>query len=237
MAFSQGMAAACRHYGCTIIGGDTVASPGGYSFSLTLIGEARVDRVVYRRGARVGDTVWVSGELGWAAAGLALLRGDLGVDQPDWDRFRERHLDPAVRMILGQRLAAERLARAMMDLSDGLATDLAHLCAQSGVGARVEAHRLPGPESLARAARLVGADPTTWAMAGGEDFELLFTADPADENRVCELGRELNLSLTPIGRIVAGEGVSLIRQGPDGSVQALPVAYQGYDHFRPGAGH
>ena len=235
-AFSRGMAEACREYGCIIIGGDTVASPAGFNFSLTLVGEAAAGRVVYRSGARVGDTVWVSGELGWAAAGLSLLSGNIAPDKRGFDRFRERHWNPTARVELGQRLAGEGLAQAMMDLSDGLATDLAHLCAQSGVGARIEADRLPGPGTLAEAARLVGADPMAWAIAGGEDFELLFTADPAAEKTLGELGHDLGLALTPVGRIVAGEGVSLIRRRSDGDEEVVPVAYQGYDHFRQTSG-
>ena len=235
-AFSHGMAEACREYGCTIIGGDTVASPAGFNFSLTLIGEATAGRVVYRSGARPGDTIWVSGELGWAAAGLSLLSHDIAPDNHDFDRFRERHWNPSARVELGNRLAAAGLARSMMDLSDGLATDLAHLCVQSGVGARIEAARLPGPDTLAEAARLTGADPMAWALAGGEDFELLFTADPAAGELLGQLGRDLGLALTPVGRIVAGEGVNLIHQRPDGREEASSVAYQGYDHFRRASG-
>ena len=235
-AFSRGMAEACREYGCTIIGGDTVASPAGFNFSLTLIGEAAAGRVLYRSGARPGDTVWVSGELGWAAAGLALLSANLAPDNREFDRFRERHWNPTARVDLGRRLAREELAHAMMDCSDGLATDLAHLCAQSGVGARIEAACLPGPASLAEAARLAGADPVAWAIAGGEDFELLFTADPAAEERLGQLGRDMGLALTPVGRINASEGVSLIKRRPDGGEEVVSVSFQGYDHFRKDSG-
>ena len=230
-AFSRGLASACRDHGCTIIGGDTVASPGGFNFSLTLVGEARADQVVYRSGARPGDTVWVSGELGWAAAGLALLQAGVGTEHRAFDRFRDKHLDPTARVELGQQLAAAGLAQAMMDLSDGLATDLAHLCVQSGVGAEIEASLLPGPATLAEAARLVGASAESWAIAGGEDFELLFAADPSAEATLRQLGRDLDLPLTPVGRIVAGEGVNLVRTGSDGGQETVAVAYRGYDHF------
>ena len=95
-AFGRGLAGACADYGCRIIGGDTVASPAGYNFSLTLIGESLAEQVLYRSSARVGDTIWVSGDLGLAAAGLALLSNRLGADDPAFDRLRAKHLDPQI---------------------------------------------------------------------------------------------------------------------------------------------
>jgi len=235
-AFARGLTDACREYGCLLIGGDTVASPQGFNCSLTVIGEAEVDRVVYRSGARPGDTVWVSGPLGGAAAGLSLLRQ--GIDQEDgaFARFREQHLNPVARVELGRLLGASGLAHAMMDLSDGLATDLAHLCKQSGVGARLLARDLPVVPALAEAARLTGADPEQWAIGGGEDYELLFTAAPDARSRLLDLGCQCGLPLTPVGTVIAGEGVTLIRQRPDGTGAEVAIAYQGFDHFRSGAG-
>ena len=235
-AFAQGLTAACRKYGCFLIGGDTVASPQGLNFSLTVIGEAEARQVVYRSGARPGDTVWVSGPLGYAAAGLELLRRGLAPDATAFALFREKHLNPTARVELGCQLAESGLAHAMMDLSDGLATDLAHLCKQSGVGARLRARDLPGVAALAEAARLVGADAENWAIGGGEDYELLFTADADAHDQVQDLGRRCGLSLSPVGTVVAGEGVTLIRPGADGVIEEIAVAYQGFDHFRGRAG-
>ena len=235
-AFARGLAGACADYGCRIIGGDTVASPAGYNFSLTLIGEAETEQVLYRSSARVGDTIWVSGDLGLAAAGLALLSSGLGSDNPAFDRLRAKHLDPPARVALGRELAASRLVHAMMDLSDGLATDLAHLCDESGVGARVIAADLPGPATLAAAARLVGADAEQWAIGGGEDFELLFTAPAEAADRLRAIGTACGLVLTPVGQIVAGTGVVLVGERADGGPVEQPIAYQGYDHFPDHAG-
>ncbi len=235
-AFSRGLTEACREYGCFIIGGDTVASPGGLTFTLTVIGEAEADKVVYRSGARAGDTIWVSGELGYAAAGLELLTAGIEPANRAFDPFRAKHLDPRARVVLGQRLAAGGQVHAMMDLSDGLATDLAHLCKQSGVGARLMAADLPGVATLAAAARLTGADPERWALSGGEDYELLFTADPGDSVYLAQVAEGCGTSLFPVGTIVAGAGVILIRQQPDGSSAEITVAYQGFDHFRNGTG-
>lgn len=235
-AFAKGLAAGCRDYGCLLIGGDTVASPQGFNCTLTVIGEAAADRVVYRSGARPGDTVWVSGLLGCAAAGLELLRQGLGAASAAFAPLVEQHLNPTARVDLGQRLGESGLAHAMMDLSDGLATDLAHLCTQSGVGARIAARDLPGPAALAEAARLAGADPERWAIGGGEDYELLFTAAADARDRLLALGRACGLPLTPIGTIVAGEGVVLVKERPDGTGEEVGIAYQGYDHFRDRAG-
>ena len=231
-AFAQGLASACRDYGCLLIGGDTVASPQGLNFSLTLIGEALGSQVVYRRGAKAGDTIWVSGPLGWAAAGLALLQRGFGRDNEPFWPLMERHLTPRARAELGGLLAQSGLVHAMMDLSDGLATDLAHLCTASAVGAEVWAQQLPGKDLLIQAAGLTGDDPVHWAIGGGEDFELLFTAAPEAGAALLALGERCGLRLAAIGTIVAGSGVSLLRQNADGTTASEAVAYGGYDHFR-----
>jgi thiamine-monophosphate kinase len=237
-AFAKGLAAGCREYGCLLIGGDTVASPQGCNCSLTVIGEAAADRIVYRSGARPGDTVWVSGSLGLAAAGLALLRRRLNVAASS-DAFAPllaRHLDPIARVELGRRLGESGLTHAMIDLSDGLATDLAHLCRQSGVRARIAARDLPISKALIEAARLTGADPEQWAISGGEDYELLFTTAAEGHDHVRELGRQCGLPLTPIGTVAEGEGVVLLRQRFDGTCEECGIAYQGFDHFRDSSG-
>ena len=234
--FVDGVAAACRDYGCHLVGGDTVASLAGITLTVTAMGEAPVERVLYRTGARPGDTVWVSGPLGLAAAGLDLLRAGLGQDEEALRPLFAAHLDPRARVGLGRMLAASGMVHAMIDLSDGLATDLAHVCRQGRVGARVRAERLPRHPGLARAASLLGRDPMAWMVAGGEDFELLFTAaagdGPALEELVAAAGRRIHA----VGRIVQGKGVVLERPGPDGR-EREDISFQGYEHFsarRPG---
>ncbi|MBV5316201.1 MAG: thiamine-phosphate kinase [Desulfobulbaceae bacterium] len=235
-AFVSGLTEACREYGCFIIGGDTVASPGGLTFTLTVIGEAEADQVVYRSGARPDDAIWVSGPLGLAAAGLELLNAGIEPDNQAFDLLREKHLNPQARVSLGQQLAASGRVHAMMDLSDGLATDLAHLCKQSGVGARLFARDLPGVAMLADAARLTGCDPERWALSGGEDFELLFTANPDESFHLGGIAEACGLSIFPVGVIVVGVGVTLIRSAADGTNHEIAIAYQGFDHFRNGNG-
>jgi thiamine-monophosphate kinase len=234
-AFARGLAAGCRQYGCLLIGGDTVASPQGFNCSLTVVGEAAADRVLYRSDARPGDVVWVSGSLGCAAAGLELLRRRLGGACDGFAPLLNKHLDPAARVELGRRLGESGLVHAMMDLSDGLSTDLAHLCKQSGVGARIAAWNLPTSPALIEAARLTGADPEQWAVSGGEDYELLFTAAADAHDQLLELGRQCGLDCTPIGAIVEGEGVVLLRRR-DGICEECGITYQGFDHFRARTG-
>ncbi|WP_310600701.1 thiamine-phosphate kinase [Desulfobulbus sp.] len=235
-AFARGLTDGCREYGCLLIGGDTVASPQGFNCTLTVIGEAVAERVIYRSGARPGDTVWVSGPLGLAAAGLELLRRQLDGAGDGFAPLLARHLDPTARVDLGRRLGESGLVHAMMDLSDGLATDLAHLCKQSGVGARIAAWELPLLPALVEAARLVGADPEQWAIGGGEDYELLFTAPAEARDRLLELGRQCGLAPTPVGTVVEREGVVLLRRRADGTCEERGIAYQGFDHFRERTG-
>jgi len=231
-AFARGLTAACREYGCWLIGGDTVSSPQGLNFCLTVIGEAEADQVVRRSGARPGDDLWVSGPLGYAAAGLELLQRGLAPDEAAFAPLYEKHLNPTARVELGCRLAESGLAHAMMDLSDGLATDLAHLCKRSGVGARLWAQDLPGVAALAEAAALVGADAERWAIGGGEDYELLFAASAEARDQVRAIGAQCGLTPALVGTVIAGEGVALVRTSPNGVVAEIAVAYQGFDHFR-----
>lgn len=231
-AFAHGLTEACREYGCQLIGGDTVASPLGFTCSLTVIGEAKAEQVVYRSGARVGDEIWVSGSLGFAAAGLELLQRKFQPNNERWQPFREQHLNPRARVEMGRELGASGLVHAMMDLSDGLATDLAHLCKQSGVGARITARSLPGIAALGEVASLIGGQPEDWAISGGEDYELLFTAPPGASDRLLAMGRRCGLRLSPVGSIVAGSGVTLIRDLADGTCEEVAIAYRGFDHFR-----
>ena len=226
--FLAGFTAALQEYGVVLVGGDTVRSPAGLLLSVTVLGEVAEGEVLYRHGARPGDEVWVSGCLGGAAAGLELCRGGraLPVGHP-WASLGRAHLDPTAQVRLGRLLATSGLVRAMMDLSDGLATDLAHLCQESGVGAEVDGACLPLADELQQAAQELGRDPLDWALAGGEDYGLLFTA-PADaaEELVRLVARAGGSVISRVGRITAGSGVVLFHQG-----RSRRIAYQGYDHF------
>jgi thiamine-monophosphate kinase len=224
-SFMAGMLAALGEQGASLVGGDTVKSDR-LTISVTLIGSAEPERILYRSGGRPGDLIWVSGPLGEAAAGLDLCR--LGrLEQDRWPQLTKAHLDPEPRVELGRLLAAGGKVHAMMDLSDGLATDLAHLCAESRCGAEIAAERLPFSPALLEAAAHLDRSPVDYALTGGEDYELLFTSAP-------EMGASLapmvkaatGLEIHCLGEIVAGEGVRLVQDGGK-----REISYQGYDHF------
>lgn len=227
-ALLDGLAEAVAEYATTLIGGDTVRSPGGVMLSVTVIGESRESRACLRAGGRLGDSIWVGGPLGLAAGGLALCQRGLATE-PRWQEAVQAHLNPTAQVELGQKLAASGLVHAMLDLSDGLATDLAHLCTASQLGAEVAAELLPIPALLPRAAALCGADPLAWALSGGEDYRLLFATAPADDQAIARLGSTLpGTTLTRIGQLTAGPEVILRER--DG--RRRPIGYDGYDHFR-----
>lgn len=226
--FSTGLEVACREYGCSLAGGDTVSSPWGMIITITLIGEAARDRILYRKNARPGDDIWVSGNLGNAAAGLELCRQEGAGDDKVYASLMEAHLAPRPPLELSLRLASGGLVHAMMDLSDGLATDLAHLCAQSGTGALVYADLLPLAPLTRDAASGMGRDVLQWALAGGEDYQLLFTASPEARGDLSDLAGQG--MITRIGTIDEGSGVRLVEGGPDPRIR--DISYLGYEHFR-----
>jgi thiamine-monophosphate kinase len=225
----QGFMAALTDYQVTLIGGDTVRSDQGLVLSITLMGEVAREQVLYRSGAKPWDQVWVSGPLGQAAAGLEICRQGHSALSASCPELVQAHLDPQPEVALGLALAASGLVSAMIDLSDGLATDLAHLCEESGVGATVTAETLPISAATRQAADALGLDPMQLAIAGGEDYRLLFTAPLSATKRLRELARHaVGGEIFRIGEIGAGQGVLLRRQGEQGRL----ISFQGYDHFR-----
>jgi thiamine-monophosphate kinase len=195
------------------------------TLSVAAVGRIAAGRAVLRRGARPGDRVYVSGTLGDAALGvIAAKGGDLGVTPQERAFLIDRFRLPQPRVAVGPRLVG--VATAMMDVSDGLVADLGHICSVSGVAAVIEAERLP----LSPAARAaLACDPARLdlVLGGGDDYELLFTADPSAESRLTELSCALQVPLTPIGSIETGHGVRVI--GGDG--RELTVKVRGYEHF------
>ena len=178
LAFAAGLAQAAREYGVAVIGGDTVASPQGLVITVTLTGRVPATQMLRRAGARPGDLIFVTGPLGEAAAGLEILRQGLTLP-PDLNAaLTEAQLRPRPQLRAGRLLAQEGLATALIDTSDGIATDLYHICQASGVGARLPAAGVPVSPRVTAAAPHLGRDPLDLALYGGEDYLLLFTAPP-----------------------------------------------------------
>jgi thiamine-monophosphate kinase len=225
--FLRGMGRAARSLGMRLAGGDTT-SASSVSISITVLGKIASGRAVRRSGARPGDVIYVSGTLGRAELGLKLIQKGFGGGRR-LRRLLRPHLYPQIRLELGVWLARRRVASAMMDLSDGLSTDLARLCAASGVGARLDADRIPriAPTLLMAGplARL-RIDPLQLALHGGEDYELLFTVSP---HRIKSLRNAPGFrQLSAIGEITREKSIILIT--PGGS--AKPLAPRGWDPFR-----
>ncbi|MFQ5953841.1 MAG: thiamine-phosphate kinase [Kiloniellales bacterium] len=220
--FAGGLKREQAAYHITLIGGDSVATPGPTCLSLTALGSVPEGRALRRDGAQAGDLVLVSGSIGDAALGLIALKGDLdGVGAKHRAQLVDRYRLPRPRVALGERLVG--LAHAALDVSDGLVADLAHICTASGVGAVIEADRLPLSPAARAALPAVGLAPV---LGGGDDYELLFTIAPGNGGRVAELARSLDLALTEIGRIRAGTGVTVV----DRDGREIPVPRPGYRH-------
>ncbi len=218
-----------REHGLTLAGGDTVRA-GELVINLCLIGAAEAKAPLMRAGARRGDAVCVTGSLGASAAGLAWLQAGMPADDPVAAPAVAAHLRPEPRVAVGRALAQSGRVHAMMDVSDGLATDLARLTTASQCGAQVRAEKVPVDEATIEIARRLGADPLEWALAGGEDFELLLTCEPGDVELLSELATDSDpgLPLVRVGKITAESGVRLI--GEDGA--ARDITFTGFDHFR-----
>jgi thiamine-monophosphate kinase len=221
--FLRGLRRASRHLECPLAGGDTTRREQ-ILINVTVVGTVPAGRAVLRRGAKAGDLIYVSGALGQAEAGLKIVRASKSpIDRKDVEL--QKHLYPEPRLALGEWLAESGLASAMMDLSDGLSSDLRRLCAASGVGAKIHAANLPlaesaGKLSMSRSALL------QLALHGGDDYELLFTVAPAKSKKMP--AKFAGLALTCIGEITRARKILLV----DEAGQASPLAAGGWDAFR-----
>ena len=232
-AFYAGVQALASEHDVVIVGGDTAASPGGWIINVTLIGDA-ARAPITRSTANVGDMIAVTGSLGRSAAGLALLETTpepRGVAAAAGADVTAAHLRPRPRTREGQWLSAAGGVTSMIDLSDGLATDLGHLCEESGVGARVELGRLPVEPTVHAVAQALGRDPLPWFTGGGEDYELLLTCAPAAYERLAAgLVAATGTRLSAVGEMTAA-AAGIMYLDADGR----PVAVRaGFEHFVTG---
>lgn len=213
--FLDGFLDLAGQHDIALVGGDTTRGP--LSIAVTAMGLVEPGRALRRDGARVGDEVWVTGTLGDAAGGLALL------DREPVPALRARLDRPTPRVAAGRALAG--IATACVDVSDGLLADLGHVCARSHVAARIDVDALPASAALME---VIGeADRIALQASGGDDYELCFTA-PADAGAdIGAVSAQLGLRITRIGRIVAGEGVHPV----DAKSQPWSSPRRGYDHF------
>ncbi len=220
-AYAEGLYRCAAQHGISLVGGDTTR--GGLSITLTVIGEVPVDGALRRDQARAGDTVWVSGCLGDAAFALAAMQGEVQLDDAELETLSARLHAPMPRVALG--MALRQAAHGAIDISDGMLADLGHILARSGVGAVLDYDRLPVSDIVQRQAAHPLFDRCV--LAGGDDYELCFTAPPDAEPAIQAIGERLGLRLTAIGSIRAAAGLQLL----DARGQDMPVAITGYEHF------
>ena len=242
--FAQGFFACADAFNIDVIGGDTTKGPR--NFCVTIFGEVPTGTALLRSGAAVGDEIWVSGHPGRAALGLAHLQGQTVLSEPALTDCLAALHRPQPRVALG--LALRGLATAAIDVSDGLLADLGHILEASGKAAALQPAVLPAPTLLAPHARNPGSLPPTpgggnpltsaWDgpaptferdcfLAGGDDYELVFTASATRHAEIVALAASLALPLTCIGRIETGTGLTVL----DPAGQPLDIARRGYDHF------
>ncbi len=230
----QGVYQACENYHVDLVGGDTTSSVKGMFLAVTAIGQAHKDRLTYRNGAKPGDLICVSGDLGAAYMGLQLLERERKIVEknpeikPDWsgrDYILRRQLRPEARKDIIELFEKKAIVpNAMIDISDGLSSEILHICTQSGVGAKIYEDRLPIDEQTRQMAEEMHLDPTIAAMNGGEDYELLFTLPMEEYVKIKDYPQ-----ITVIGNIVEDKSyVNLITR--DGT--EVPITAQGWNAYQ-----
>lgn len=219
-AFAEGLFACAADAGVALIGGDTTQGP--LTISITLLGEVPIGQAICRAGAKAGDDIWVSGTLGEAALWLQAKRGVIQLDQQATDHYADAMHRPIARWQLG--IALRGIASAALDISDGLLADLQHLLTASQVGAVLDWPSIP------KACKHLGGVPAPLlqaaVLAGGDDYELCFTAPPSSRSRLLALSDTLDLPLSRIGEITVAQGLTVLDHG-----QPIQLQQRGYEHF------
>ena len=222
--FAQGLYALAELHGIELVGGDTTAGP--LNICITVIGDVPPGQALRRDGARAGDALWVShasgGGIGDARLALEVFRGQARVADNHWDSVRAAMEQPQPRLALGQALRG--VASSAIDLSDGLVGDLGHVLRRSGVGGLVQVDDLPASPALLRQALALRRE---CQLAGGDDYELLFTAPAASTAAVQAAAQAAGVAVTRIGQIDAGSGLRLV----DAAGQTVTQLARGFDHF------
>lgn len=232
----EGIAHAAKKYNIDVVGGDTTSSKTGLLISITALGEANEKEITYRNGAKPNDLLVVSGDLGAAYMGLQVLEREKEVfkvnpnSQPDLEPYSyivERQLKPEARKDIPELLKQlEVLPTAMIDISDGLSSEILHLCKNSSVGCNLFEDKIPLDPTVISTCEEFNIDSTTVALSGGEDYELLFTIDQADFLKI-----KGNPNLTVIGHMVdANDGANMITRGDT----KIPLTAQGWNSFSEG---
>ncbi len=217
---AKGLFALADEHGIELVGGDTTAGP--LNICITVFGQVPPGQALLRSGARVGDELWVSGCLGDARLALEVFRGHIALRGEDFEHVRCAMELSQPRVALG--LALRGVASSAIDLSDGLVGDLRHVLQRSGVGAQVDVDALPRSAVLASQTQAVQHE---CLLAGGDDYELLFTAPAARHSAVLAAAQQAGVTVTHCGHITTGSGLAIV----DRHGHALPATWCGFDHF------
>lgn len=227
----EGMEECGEVMGVSVVGGDIVRTVGPFAISVAMSGVCERDQLVLRSGARKDDIVVVSGALGEASVGMRLLHEGWGSGDEAAEACVKRFRRPVPRLNEARTIVQTLLPSSMIDISDGLLSDLWHVMDASGVGAELDADSIPVGEGVMDYFDGDREEALSQAMAGGEDYELLFTINSRHEEDLVEVGRGLGVDLTPIGKITAkGTGVKLAGEGGE-----RDLGRAGFDHFGPAA--
>lgn len=224
--FYEGVRSMCGEFLVNILGGDTTSSPQRLVINIALTGWAAEDEVLYRDGARPGDVIFLTGYVGSSAAGL-----DIVLSKKEFagkQELLDAHYDPRPQVKEGRIIAGLKAAHSLIDVSDGIASDLGHICRQSGVGAILEKNAIPVTETFRRYCAECNADCERLSLHVGEDYVLLGTVPEKSEEALKRALEAKECHFFPIGRVVEGAGIEMFM--PDGSLKNVPD--RGYDHFR-----
>lgn len=218
--FSRGLHKACEEFNVALVGGDTTRGP--LAIGVQVHGSVAPDKVMLRSAARPGDIIFVTGTVGDGAAALAVIRKEIEVGKSAFSYFMNRYYLPTIHTRVAPEIA--KVARAGIDISDGLLADLEHICKASGVGAVIEAERLPFSDPMRK---LVSPDAAlAWALSGGDDYQVCFTVAPEKINALEELKSKYRLDCTAIGEIVRGTDCVCLSEG-----RIVDNQKTGYKHF------
>jgi thiamine-monophosphate kinase len=225
-ALNDGIQSIANEFKINIVGGDTSGSADKLVINIALIGEASEDEILYRSGAKPGDTIFLTGAVGSSAAGLhALLNGH---NEPEWQNLIEAHNNPMPHIAAGRLISGLKLAHSLIDISDGLVADLGHICEESGAGAIISLDSLPVSYTTQEYIKRYNLDFVKTTLLSGEDYILLGTIPPDSLAIARDALKSAGCGFFPVGEIITGRGVSL--RLADGKIKLL--ANRGFDHFK-----
>ncbi len=224
-----GMKILASRYNVNLLGGDTTSSKNDLVLSITVTGKAEKDKILYRDGAKPGDIIFTTGSLGDSRAGLHIIKNNIESELPEFTFLKNAHLLPVVYLNEGRFFADTGHVTSMIDISDGLSSDLSHIVKASGTGARIYADKLPISPALKKFSSLYSFNSTDYALMGGEDYTLLFTVSPEQTREVTEaFGEGFHKEIYPIGDITDSGKIELV----SGSGKTSELKPSGWDHFK-----